>query len=98
MSLTTDTPSAAATPRRRDTSHYGTGPDDRLIPLREVMALLGYGRTSVYALIKAGTFPSPVKTGIGDSSRWPLGEVRQFIAKAMAARGAPKQPSAGARH
>jgi predicted DNA-binding transcriptional regulator AlpA len=82
---------SSQTPARRthrllDTSSYGLGPPDRLIPLREAKALTGYGATSIYAKIKLGIFPKPVKPGAADSSRWVLGEIRQFIADAIAAR------------
>jgi predicted DNA-binding transcriptional regulator AlpA len=97
MSLSADTSTTTAIPRRRDVSLYGQGPDDRLIPLREVLALLGCGRTSAYALIKLGKLSKPVKSGVGDSSRWVLGEIRQFVRDAIAARGAPKHPLVAAR-
>jgi predicted DNA-binding transcriptional regulator AlpA len=96
MSPTADTPLATAIPRHRNTAHYGTGPDERLVPLAEVMFLLGYGRTSIYELIKLEKFSRPVKGGVGDSSRWPLGEIREFLRNAVAARGVPKQSPAGA--
>jgi prophage regulatory protein len=60
-----------------------------LIPLREVMRRVGYQRTAVYALIKRGAFPRPVKAGVGKSSRWVLSEVERYIADAVAARDAP---------
>jgi predicted DNA-binding transcriptional regulator AlpA len=78
--------STEPTPRSRDTSHYGTGPDDRLIRLSEVEHLVGYGATSIYAKIKIGVFPAPVKPSARDSSRWVLGEIRKFNAEAIAAR------------
>jgi len=81
-----DPPSPAPFPRRRDVSLYGLGPDDRLIKLDEAKALTGYGTTSIYAKIKRGLFPAPVKPCAGDSSRWVLGEIRKFNADAIAAR------------
>jgi predicted DNA-binding transcriptional regulator AlpA len=72
--------------RQRDTSLYGMGSDDRLIKLHEVKALTSYGATSIYAKIKQNVFPAPVKPCAGDSSRWVLGEIRQFNAKAIAER------------
>jgi predicted DNA-binding transcriptional regulator AlpA len=92
MIPTTQTPSPSPAPdkppRRRllDTSFYGLGPDDRLITRLEVTALTGYGSTSIYAKIKLGIFPKPVKPGMADSSRWVLGEIRKFNADAIAAR------------
>jgi len=34
---------------------------DRLIRLKEVMAQTGYGRTSIYEMMKDGRFPQPVR-------------------------------------
>jgi prophage regulatory protein len=81
-----DTPPQTPTARRKDATLFGVGPDDRLIRLSEVEHLVGYGPTSIYAKIKVGVFPKPVKAGTADSSRWVLGEVRQFVATAIAAR------------
>jgi prophage regulatory protein len=88
------TPHPAKRRRSRDTSLYGLGPDDRLIPLSEVKALTGYGATSIYAKIKEHVFPAPVKLGAPGGSRWVLGEIRKFNADAIAARDRARQ-SAG---
>ena len=79
MTPTAETPAHSPARRLRDTSLYGTGPDDRLIKLDEVKALTSYGATSIYAKIKLGTFPKPVKPCAADSSRWVLGEIRKFL-------------------
>jgi predicted DNA-binding transcriptional regulator AlpA len=97
MPVTAKSPSPPV-PRQRDTSLYGTGSDDRLIKLHEVKALTSYGATSIYAKIKQGVFPAPVKPCAGDSSRWVLGEIRQFNAKAIEERdrnrtAAPNTPA-----
>ncbi len=42
------------------------------------------GRTSIYMLIKDGTFPSAVK--IGSSSRWVASEINDWIQRLMQAR------------
>lgn len=47
------------------------------IRLREVLAICGKSRTSVYESIKKGVFPSPVKLG-GRSSAWVKSEVMQW--------------------
>jgi predicted DNA-binding transcriptional regulator AlpA len=56
----------------------------RLIPIEEVMARCAKGRTGIYAGIKAGTFPAPVKAGT--SSRWLSGEIDDWIAALAASR------------
>ncbi len=40
----------------------------RLLRLKEVLHLCGLSRSQVYALIKIGKFPSPIK--LGRSSAW----------------------------
>jgi prophage regulatory protein len=56
----------------------------RLIPLEEVMARCGMGRTAIYARIKAATFPAPAK--VGSSSRWVSTEVDRWVLEVIAAR------------
>jgi prophage regulatory protein len=49
----------------------------RLIRLKEVLAICGKSRSSVYEAIKKGDFPSPVKLR-GRSSAWIKSEVLQW--------------------
>jgi prophage regulatory protein len=49
----------------------------RLIRLKEVLAICGKSRSSVYEAIKKGEFPSPVKLR-GRSSGWIKSEVLQW--------------------
>jgi prophage regulatory protein len=93
MSRTAETSPSPAS-RRRDTSFYGQGPDDRLIKLHEVMSLTGYCRTTIYTKVKTRDFPAPVKLGATSGSRWPLGEIRKFNADAIAARDRQREPAA----
>lgn len=72
----------ALTPRT--TEHCGSEPapaaqasELRFIKLKEVMAICGKSRTSVYESIKTGTFPPPVKLG-GRSSAWVKSEVLEW--------------------
>jgi predicted DNA-binding transcriptional regulator AlpA len=51
---------------------------DRLVPLTEVMRLLGLGRTSVYSLVAAGKLSKPVHA-VSRKSSWPESEIRGFI-------------------
>jgi predicted DNA-binding transcriptional regulator AlpA len=89
MSLS-PTPTAAAAPRRRkrDTSSFGRGPDDKLVSIPEFGFVVGECRSSVYQGIKDGRFSTPVKTGpSGKNSRLTLGEARRHVAKLLSARG-----------
>jgi predicted DNA-binding transcriptional regulator AlpA len=95
MNPNTETRSHSKTSRPRDTSLYGLGTDDRLIKLNEVKALTGYGATSIYNKIKHGLFPAPVKLDMIGGSRWPLGEIRQFNADAIAARDHGRETVSG---
>jgi prophage regulatory protein len=53
-------------------------PDElRFIRLREVLAICGKSRTSIYDAIKNGEFPAPVKVG-GRSSAWVKSEVLRW--------------------
>jgi len=54
----------------------------RLLNRIEVEALVGMRKSKLYALIKAGTFPGPIK--IGGSSRWPSSDVEEWIATQIA--------------
>jgi predicted DNA-binding transcriptional regulator AlpA len=78
--------SQSSTPRHRDASLYGVGPDDKLVRLNEVMHLVGFGRTAIHMMIRRKVFPPPTKPGGAGSSRWPLGDIRKFNAAAVAAR------------
>lgn len=53
-------------------------PDEvRFIKLREVQTICGKSRSSIYAAIKNGNFPAPVKLG-ERSSAWIKSEVLQW--------------------
>jgi prophage regulatory protein len=43
------------------------------------MEIIGFGKTRVYEMIKAGEFPSPCKPG-GSASRWSENEVMAWVA------------------
>lgn len=55
----------------------------RLIRLPDVLKRVGLSRSSVYARVQAGTFPSPIK--MGHSSGWVESEVQAWIEKQIAA-------------
>lgn len=56
----------------------------KFIKLPEVLSICGMGKTSVYAAIKKGEFPSPAKRG--RSSVWEKGEVQSWVKSCMASR------------
>lgn len=58
----------------------------RLIKIAEVMATCAISRSSLYALVKEGTFPAPVKLS-ERSSAWVQREVLDWVAARMRARG-----------
>lgn len=51
---------------------------DRIIKLREVIAMTGLSRSSIYLLIKKGTFPVQVKLSTR-SSGWFLSEINSWV-------------------
>ncbi len=60
--------------------------EPRFIKLPEVLTICSMSKTSVYAAIKRGEFPSPVK--LGDSSVWVKGEILGWVESCIAARNA----------
>lgn len=64
--------------------------DVRFIRLKEVLAICGKSRSSVYDAVKKGDFPKPVKLH-GRSSAWIKSEVEQWAVECIrASRPAPK--------
>jgi len=61
-------------------------PPAHLLPIEEVLDQCAISRATLYAWIKVGAFPSPVK--IGASSRWLSTEIDAWIAALVAARPA----------
>jgi predicted DNA-binding transcriptional regulator AlpA len=55
-------------------------PDEALIEIRTVSALLGRSRASIWRDVAAGRLVSPIK--VGGSTRWPVGGVRAALAGA----------------
>lgn len=62
----------------------GVAQCDRLIPLRDVMAMAGLKKTAIYTRIAAGRFPRPAR--LDGAVRWSEREVQQWIADRLAAR------------
>ena len=53
------------------------GGAERLLRLPQVLDMIGLGKTTVYAMIKDGTFPQPRK--IRNVSLWVDSEVQEWI-------------------
>jgi prophage regulatory protein len=56
----------------------------RLIRMKQVMAMTGLARCTIYRDMARGSFPKPVK--IGTAICWPAHEVEAFIAQRIAER------------
>lgn len=57
--------------------------DERLLRMRDVVALVGMGKSEVYKRVTLGTFPAPVVVA-PHVSRWVASEVQQWIAERVA--------------
>lgn len=56
----------------------------RVLRLIDVQNQIGLGRSKIYQMIKAGTFPSPIKLS-GKASGWLESEISEWIEKQIAA-------------
>lgn len=52
---------------------------ETLVRVKAVMAATGYSRSSLYALMKAGKFPRPVRLAGGGAVAWKTSEVQRWI-------------------
>lgn len=50
---------------------------DNMLKFEAVSSQVGLGRTAIYRMIGAGTFPAPVK--LGRASRWSQREVQAWL-------------------
>lgn len=55
---------------------------ERLLSLRETMAITGLGRSTTYALIALKEHPAPIHCG--KSSRWVFSEIQAYVARRIA--------------
>jgi prophage regulatory protein len=60
--------------------------NESLLPRREVEKRCGLSRSSIYARMKAGTFPKPVPDENTHSVWWVASEIDAWIAARIAAR------------
>lgn len=52
---------------------------DRFLRLSQVMEMVAFGKSHIYAMISSGQFPAPRKPG-GSASRWSENEVLAWLA------------------
>lgn len=52
---------------------------DRFITIKEVADTCGFKTTFIYARIRQGDFPAPIK--FGTASRWSLNTVQEWMAQ-----------------
>lgn len=66
-------------PLKHTTLEAGEPVDDRLlISLDDVCRLVGLGRSQIYAMVRDGKFPRPVRLG-RRCSRWRMASVRAWV-------------------
>lgn len=54
---------------------------NRFLRITDVQDQIGLGRSKIYQMIKAGTFPSPYKIAGGKASGWLESEIDEWIEK-----------------
>lgn len=68
----------------------------RLIRDTEAAKILGCSRATVWALVKAGTIPAPIK--IATMARWRIADIHAAIERAASAPGAKEKRKARVRN
>lgn len=58
---------------------------NRILRIRDVMAVTGLAKPTIYLHIKQGTFPKQIKLGVR-ASGWVASEVQTWIAERVSAR------------
>ena len=53
--------------------------DEALLRFNAVAARVGYGRTTIYGLIKQGKFPAPVRLAGGGAVAWKASAISAWI-------------------
>jgi prophage regulatory protein len=71
-------------------AHSNEPAELRLIRLKEVLAICGKSRSSVYEAIKKGEFPAPIKLH-GRSSAWVKSEILQWVEACIKASRVPER-------
>lgn len=65
--------------------HVATPEPDRLLRLRDVVAMVGLGSSTIYRKMAGGEFPAPVRLGTA-SVRWREADLKRWMADLQAAR------------
>lgn len=67
--------------RRADTGGDSVREQDgaRILRFKQVAALVGLGKSSIYRKVQEGTFPKPIKLGSARASGWISTEVYDWI-------------------
>lgn len=67
--------------RKADASQVGDRARDgaRILRFKQVAALVGLGKSSIYRKVQEGTFPKPIKLGSVRASGWISTEVYDWI-------------------
>lgn len=52
---------------------------EKLLRIRDVCEMVGFGQTIVYEWVKDGIFPEPIRVHGKNSQRWLQSEVQQWI-------------------
>lgn len=68
-----------------NTNQHNIKPDETILRLPQVKYRCGLGRSSIYARVKDGTFPAPVRLG-ERAVGWLESEVTTWIASRSASR------------
>ena len=63
---------------KNETTKFVEANHDRLIPLPEVIRIVGLGKTCIYAMVREGEFPRQVILR-SRSSRWVESDVRKWL-------------------
>lgn len=58
---------------------FGRRDDARVLRLKQVAAVVGLGKSSIYRKVQEGTFPKPIKLGSARASGWISTEVYDWI-------------------
>jgi prophage regulatory protein len=59
--------------------YLGDRENARMLRLKQVAAIVGLGRSSIYRKVQEGTFPPPIKLGGARASGWISTEVYGWI-------------------
>jgi predicted DNA-binding transcriptional regulator AlpA len=84
---------SATAPNEAQSRALAAEPGDRLIRTADVLHIIGACRATLYRMIQAGEFPSPIRRG--SQSRWLESDARNHV-RAMAAKRAARMAAAEA--